>query len=332
MSSWRLIESSGSSSNAVTGMIPALLITTSSGPSSRSAASRKAAKEPRSVTSSGSAMVPPPSSPAVCSASSRSRSPMATRQPLRTSAVAVALPMPRAPPVIATTLPLSDCRCFAIGYLLLRRPSGRRLVDGDHGGAAEADVVLQGQLRALDLPLVGFAAQLPGQFRALRQAGRAERVALGDQPSRGVDDDLPAEGGRFFLDQLVALALGGEAERFICDELVGAEAVVQLADVDFLGGDAGLGVGLVGCLLGHVGADDLHAVGVLGEGRGEVGDHRLAGDLDRPLAEAVLFDVALGGDDRAGRAVGGGRALQLGQRVVDHPRRLDLLQAVYVLE
>src|SRR5436305_360362 len=162
-------------------MIPALLMTTSSWPSSRSDASRKAEKEPRSVTSSERATLPPPSSAAVCSASAKSRSPIATRQPLRTSAVAVALPIPRAPPVIATTLPLRDCRC----------------------------------------------------------------------------------------------------------------------------GDAGLGVGLVRGLLRHVGADDLHAVGVLGEGRAEIGDHRLTGDLDRAVAEAVLFDIALGGDDRAGRAVGG---------------------------
>ena len=108
--------------------------------------------------------------------------------------------------------------------------------------------MLERDLRALDLPLVGLAAQLPGQFRALRQPGRAERVALGDQPAGGVDDDLAAVGGRLFLDQLVRLALGGEAERFVGDQLVGAEAVVQLADVDLVGGDAGLLVGLVGGL------------------------------------------------------------------------------------
>ena len=99
-------------------MIPALLITASIGPSWRSVSARKASKEARSVTSSGSAIVPPPSPAAVCSASARSRSPIATRQPLRTSAVAVALPIPRAPPVIATTLPFSDRRCFAICSLL----------------------------------------------------------------------------------------------------------------------------------------------------------------------------------------------------------------------
>src|SRR5262249_21002810 len=160
-----------SRSNGVTGMIPALLISTSTGPSCRSASSRKAAKESRSVTLSWIAIVPPPSSAAARSAGSRSRSPSATRQPLRTSARAVVLPIPRAPPVIATTLPPSERRTFfAIVPSSSRRlPLGRRLVDGDHGGAAEADVVLQGGLRALDLPLVGFPAQLPGQLRALRE-------------------------------------------------------------------------------------------------------------------------------------------------------------------
>ena len=185
MSTWRRTESSLSSTNGVTGMIPALLTITSIGPSWRSASSRKASKEARSVTSSGSATVPPPSAAAVCSASARSRSPIATRQPLRTSAAAVALPIPRAPPVIATTLPFSERRSFAIVLSSsVRLGSGRRLVDGDHGGAAEADVVLQGDLGALDLALVRLAAQLPGQLRALRQAGRAERVALRDQPAR----------------------------------------------------------------------------------------------------------------------------------------------------
>src|SRR5215213_9128316 len=295
MSIWRWTESSLSSSSGVTGMIPALLITASIGPSWRSASSRKWAKEPRSVTSSASATVPPPSSAAVFSASSSWRSPMATRHPFAISAFAVALPIPRAPPVIATTLPLSERRSFAI-VLLLRSPApslGRRFVDRDHGGSAEADVVLQRHLGAVHLSLVGRAAQLPGQFRALRQAGRPERMALGDQPAGRVDDDLAAEGGRFFLDQLVRLALRGEPERFVGDELVGAEAVVELADVHFLGRDARLGVGRVGRCPRHVGADDRHAVGVLVEGAAQVGDHRLAGDLDRLLPEAVLLDIAL---------------------------------------
>src|SRR5262249_31185070 len=157
-------------------MIPALLTMTSSGPSWRSASSRKARRELRSVTSSGSATVPPPRPAAVCSASARSRSPIATRQPLRTSAVAVALPMPRAPPVIATTWPFKDARVFAIVLPPPVAPSGRRFVDRDHGGAAEADVVLQRHLGAGHLTSVRLAAKLPVELRARRQAGRPQRV------------------------------------------------------------------------------------------------------------------------------------------------------------
>ena len=76
------------------GMIPALLISTSIGPSSFSAASRKRAKDSRSVTSSSKATALPPSSGAVCSASARSRSPIATRAPRRISAVRRALADP----------------------------------------------------------------------------------------------------------------------------------------------------------------------------------------------------------------------------------------------
>ena len=45
---------------------------------------------------------------AVCSASSDSMSPIATRAPWAISAAAVARPIPRAPPVIATTFPASE--------------------------------------------------------------------------------------------------------------------------------------------------------------------------------------------------------------------------------
>ena len=63
--------------------------------------------------------------------------------------------------------------------------SGRRLLVHRHDRrAAEPDVVLDRRLRARDLPLVRGAAQLPGEFRALRESGCAERVALRDQAAR----------------------------------------------------------------------------------------------------------------------------------------------------
>src|SRR4051795_8833182 len=81
-------------------MMPALLTSTSSGP----AASRKRSKESSSATSSSKpAPRPAGSAAAARSASSPSRSPIATRAPRAASAWAVAKPMPRAAPVIATT-------------------------------------------------------------------------------------------------------------------------------------------------------------------------------------------------------------------------------------
>src|SRR4051812_36742803 len=56
-------------------------------------------------------------------------------------------------------------------------------VGGDDHGAAEADVVLQGNAGVLDLALVSSAAQLPGEFGALGKAGGAQRVTLRDQPT-----------------------------------------------------------------------------------------------------------------------------------------------------
>ena len=54
--------------------------------------------------------------------------------------------------------------------------------------------MLQRELRALDLALPGLAAQLPDQLGALRQAGGAERVALGEQAAGRVGDDAAAVG------------------------------------------------------------------------------------------------------------------------------------------
>ena len=88
-------------------MIPALFTSTSSGPSRSSAASRKAEKEAVSVTSSRRPAARSPRPAAVAVAWASSRSPMATRAPRRTSSVAIAAPIPRAPPVTATVRPAS---------------------------------------------------------------------------------------------------------------------------------------------------------------------------------------------------------------------------------
>jgi hypothetical protein len=65
------------------------------------------------------------------------------------------------------------------------------LVERDDAGAAQPQVVLQRQARAFHLALLGLAAQLPGQLGTLRQAGGAQRVALGQQAARRVGDHPP---------------------------------------------------------------------------------------------------------------------------------------------
>src|SRR3546814_16452546 len=64
--------------------------------------------------------------------------------------------------------------------------------EGDDAGAAEAEIMLERMAGAFDLAPVGAAAQLMRAFEALRETRRAERMALGKQPARGVGDHLAA--------------------------------------------------------------------------------------------------------------------------------------------
>ena len=89
----------------------------------------------RSVTSSGRPIVPAPSSSAVCSASGAVDVADRHAGALAISAAAVARPIPRAPPVIATTRPASER-----GALAMKLSSSVRLPDGS-GSAAIGEIV-----------------------------------------------------------------------------------------------------------------------------------------------------------------------------------------------
>ncbi|KAK1841186.1 hypothetical protein CCHR01_16172 [Colletotrichum chrysophilum] len=174
-------------------------------------------------------------------------------------------------------------------------------------------------------------AQVPHQLGALRDARRAERVALGDEPAGRVDDVLAAVRDVPAADQLVRLAGLREAKRVEDDHLVGGEAVVQLDDLDVVLRDAGLGQGGLDGVLRHLEAHEVN--GGAGEERGGVGGEALARDEDGLVLEVgALVKEGLGDEDGGGAAVGGRAALQLGEGRKDLGGLEDLLLGVDVLE
>ena len=74
-------------------------------------------------------------------------------------------------------------------WVMTVRPVGEDVDDRD-ARAAPARVVLQRvAVAGLDLAFAGLAAQLPPALGDLRDAGRADRMALGEQPAARVDRD-----------------------------------------------------------------------------------------------------------------------------------------------
>src|SRR5450432_640695 len=188
-------------------------------------------------------------------------------------------------------------------------------------GAAEAEVVLERDLRVRHLALVGGAAQLPDELRALRDAGRAERMPLRQEASRWVRDDLPAVGVLLVPDELLGLALTAEAESFVGDDLVGREAVVELADLHVGRPEARLLVDLLRGIHRQVVADHLDQAPL--EARFVVGGHRLAGDPHRARMPVLAREV-VGAHDGRSAAACGRAALVASERVEDLFARHDL--------
>ena len=116
-------------------------------------------------------------------------------------------------------------------------------------------------------------------------------------------------------------------------QLVGREAVVQLDHVDVLGTEAGLLVGRRRAASFVMSKPTILISGRSSKVDAHVGHHRLPDDLDGPVVEAVLVDEALA-RRRSRRPTPSevGRALQLGERLVDHLRGHDLVERVVVLE
>ena len=95
----------------------------------------------------------------------------------------------------------------------------------------------EGNSRVIDLTRPGLAAQLSRQFKTLGKTGSAEWMAFRNQPARRVRYHASAVSVVTVFDELRGAAFRAQAETFVGDHLVDAEAIVQFDYVDVLGTD-----------------------------------------------------------------------------------------------
>ena len=132
-------------------------------------------------------------------------------------------------------------------------------VHGNNNCASETEVVLQSGVDVLhETAVVGPPSKLPCQFTALSQPSGSQWVALGDQASRWVDDDLATVGNVPVPHHMVGLALIAETKSFKGDKFIRAEAVVHFANFDVFGVDAGFGQRGLSSTLSHIISDQVH--------------------------------------------------------------------------
>src|SRR5439155_18014193 len=196
-------------------------------------------------------------------------------------------------------------------------------VHRDDAGPSQPDVVLEPDPRPPDPPLVRLPGELPHELGALREPGRAERVTLREEAARRIHHPLPAVRDLVLVDQPTALPFLAEPERFVSDQLVRTEAVVELDHLDVLRTEPRLLVDRLGRPLRH--ADPDHAERPHREVLHLVRRHGLRDDLDR-TREALLLRKFLRAEDRRAGAVGRGTTLEDRERVVDHARGEHLLE------
>ena len=102
----------------------------------------------------------------------------------------------------------------------------------------------QADLGALDLAVAGLAAEVVADLPDVGDAGRRDRVALRLEAARHVHRRLAVAPRGAGLEEVDRAARLAQPEVVVVDELGGGEAVVQLDEVEVLGADAGLLVGL----------------------------------------------------------------------------------------
>src|SRR5256884_9796039 len=121
----------------------------------------------------------------------------------------------------------------------------RFLGDVHRACRAEPDHVREADLGVLDLAVAGLAPQVRRDLVQVGDAGRAERMALRDEPTRRVDGCFAVAPRTALVDELARLARLAKPEVVVVDELGRREAVVEREQVDVGPIDAGRLVRLV---------------------------------------------------------------------------------------
>src|SRR4030095_7445575 len=111
-------------------------------------------------------------------------------------------------------------------------PMSSRAIERRHAGASQAKVVLQPDAGTGNLTCPRRPAQLVRELIALRESGRPKRVAFGKEAARRISDHLAAVRVVAVVHKPLAGAFGAEPERFVGEQLVVRETVVQLDDID----------------------------------------------------------------------------------------------------
>ena len=106
--------------------------------------------------------------------------------------------------------------------------------------SADADHMRESGARAWMLTVAGFVAQLGGDLADLAEAGGPDRVAHREQSAGGADGDAAADVELAVLECFGGVAGGADSHRLGVEQLLDGERVVQLDDIEFVGGDAGV--------------------------------------------------------------------------------------------